>query len=140
MKLKFPVVLYIDRKLDVDDGVGLRARGVSFPDERTMVCKETVQNHKPGWLLDADGNFRTLTPKGKRREWARPLSSLWRFTQSEYEMSAPKLLKVGEFKRLLGPVKDHFAEARTAATIRRSLETFNDDAVLTADLLSRLNL
>lgn len=140
MKLKFPVVIYMDRKLDVDGGIGLRAGGVSFLNENTMVAKETVRNHRPGWILDSEGNFRTLKPRGKRREWARPLSSLWRFTQSEYEVSEPKLLKVGEFKSLLKPVKDHFAEARTAAALRKSLEAFGDEELLTADVLKKLNL
>lgn len=140
MKLEFPVVIYIDRKLDVDDGLGFRARGVTFPNDRTMLCKETVQNHKPGWMLEGNGNFRTLTPKGKRREWARALSSLWRFTQSEYEMSDPKSITAGDFKKLLGPVKDHYPEARSAAAIRRSLQTLSDDELLTADAVRRLNL
>ncbi len=140
MKLKTPIIIYLDRMLDVDGGAGLRAMGASFPDARTMLCKETVKKHRPGWVMEADGQFRTLVPRGKRREWARPLSGLWRFTQSEYEMSGPKLITVGEFMRLLGPVKDHFKEARAAAALRVSLKAFNNEDLVDAALLENLNL
>jgi len=138
MKLELPAVVYLDNMLTVDRGEGLRARGASFPDERTLVMKASVRkNHKEtsGWVLEANGNFRELKPQGRRREWAQPLSFLVQFVQSEYSVSEPRTITVAELKKYLKGVRNKFSEAPVATDLRRFLEQQDDNAPVTREML-----
>ena len=138
MKLEMPVVLYLDKALTVDNGEGLRARGASFQDERTLIMKASVKkNYKetPGWVLEANGNFRELRPLDRRRQWAEPLSFLIQFVQSQYAVSEPRVISVGELKKHLKGVRDKFSDAPVASDLRRFLDQHNDDEPVTREML-----
>jgi hypothetical protein len=135
MKLKFPIIIYHDDVLVVDNGEGMKAMGASFPDNKTMLCKESLLNHRPGWIIEADGKFRELKPTGKRREWARPLSFIWRFVLSEYEVIKSRSTTVGEIKTLSKDIVDKFPEAPIAADFRQLLNQYDDNVVLSEDIL-----
>lgn len=133
MNIKFPILLYLDDVLTVDkDGAAMEA---SFPDRHTMLCKEIMLNHSPGWILDAAGVFIDLMPSGKRRVWARPLSFLWRFTLSEYSVSCPGKITVGELKGRIENINDKFPEAPVASDLRLFLRKYKDNELVTGEIL-----
>lgn len=137
INLEFPIIMYFDDVLVVDNGEGFRAMGASFPDQETMLCKESVRKHNPGWILEVNGKFRELKPKGKRFEWTRPLSFLWRFVLSEYKVFESRSVSVGELKSMIDNLDDKFPEAPLALDLRRYLKTYKEDVVITEEILKK---
>lgn len=138
MKLEFPVVFYLNNSLAVDAGLALKAMGVSFPNESTMLCKASVRpgsSDAPGWILQSDGMFMELTPRGRRREWASALSFLVQFVLVEYQVSKPRPITIGEMRGRLEPVRDEFSEAPLASNFRDHLKRYRDDEAVTKQVL-----
>jgi hypothetical protein len=135
MKLEFPIAVYIDGDFFVDDGRALRAMGASFPDAGTMRCKEALRRKDHGWILEAAGRFRELKLTGARREWARPLSFLWRFVRSEYSVSEGRAVTIGELKARMRGVVDRYPEAPVASEFRSFLGRYDDRVVISEGIL-----
>lgn len=136
--LELPVVLYFEERLTVDAGDGLKAIGMSFPDKNSMICKAHARrgfNDLPGWILEANGNFREFVPLRRRREWAAPVSFLVQLVQSEYAITEVRKISVGEIKRKLQGVKDDFEEAPQAASLRGHLQNYSDDQIVSEQML-----
>ena len=110
--------------------------GASFPNNWTMRLKEVPRDEQPGWILESSGDFSDLRPVGKHREWARPLSWLWRFTQTEYELSERKRITVAECKGLLAQVSDaEHSEVRVAADLQDHLAKYPEEQVVSREVL-----
>ena len=135
MKLKFPIIMNIDDALSVYPEEAMEVLSISFPDSRTMLCMETVRNHQSGWILEINGQFRELKPTGKRHEWLRPISFLWQFVLSEYNVTEGRSVTVGELKKLIKDLKDQFPEAPIASDFSRFLSKYDDDIVVSEDIL-----
>ena len=133
--LDLPVILYFGGIVAVDGGIGIKAGDIRFIDERTMLAREWRLIDLPGWFVERTGKFREFRPKGKRREWARPLRFLWNFTLSEYDVALPRQVTVGELLDRVRDVKDHSREAPIASDLRRFLKEFDRDDVVTEQLL-----
>lgn len=136
--LELPVVLYFEEKLSVDPGDGLRVIGMKFTDSNVLLCKTHARQgyvDKPGWILESNGMFREFTPRKRRREWAKPLSFLVQFVQSEYVVSDARSISVGELSVLLRDIKDDFKEAPQAADLRRHLRKYPENEAVTERLL-----
>ena len=133
--LQVPVVLCLENVVSADGGEGLVAAGVTFPDPHTMLYKEASREHPRGWVVELNGQFREFEPRGKRREWARPFSFLWRFTQSEFSVSDPRPMSVRELRSRLTGLVDPFEEAPIAENLRTYLDGLPGDEVVSEEML-----
>ena len=133
--LLLPAILYFDGGVTVNPELGFKARGIRFLDERTMVCKEHSIDERPGWLIESDGNFREVFPTGKRREWARPMKFLWRFTLSEFEVTLPRQITAGDVYERTKVIKERSREAPIVTDLRRFMRGFGKDDVVTREML-----
>jgi len=133
--LQLPAILCFGGAVTVNPALGFHARGIWFLDARTMVCKELAGEECPGWLIEANGQFREFTPMGKRRAWARPLKFLWRFTLSEFEVSLPRAITVGEVCERARGIKERSSEAPIVTDLRRFMGGFDKGEVVTAGML-----
>lgn len=135
MNINYPIISYYDGCLVADNGEGMKVMGAIFPDENTMLMKECSANQDEGWIIEITGKYIEYKPQGKRREWARPLSWLWRFTQTEYRLTKRRNITVGELKELIKNVKDEYEEAPTASSLREHLQNYNDNDIVTEQIL-----
>ena len=53
------------------------------------------------WLIDGHGHLREAKVVGSSREWLRPFSMLWRFTQTIYEIKPGRPATIGELLSLI---------------------------------------
>ena len=132
VSLELPALVYLNGYFSADEQVGLKAAGVEFLSEDTMLCKEYDRSEVPGWIVESNGRFREFVPAGKRRGWARPLSFLWRFTLSEYRVSAPRSITVGELKQKLQGIKE---DRKVVAHLKDYLSRFDEREPVTQSLL-----
>lgn len=133
MKIEFPIVLFLRGGLTVEDKSSARSMEMKFPGSGRMLIKASAKKgykEKAGWLLDRSGRIRDLSPAGRRREWATPISFLVQFVQSEFSMSDPREISVSELQKRLSGVKDRFSEAPIAEDLRRHLRTYPDAETL----------
>lgn len=135
IELLLPAILYFDGAVTVNPELGFKARGIRFLDERTMVCKEHAIDEHPGWLIESDGSFREFFPKGKRREWARPMKFLWRITLSEFEVTLPRQITAGEVYKRTEGIKERSREAPILSDLRRFMRDYGKDDVVTREML-----
>jgi hypothetical protein len=135
MKIKLPILLYFDKQLYADDGIGLKAMGAKFTKKGTFLCKEHSLDEQPAWLIEVDGSFIELMPIGKRREWARPFSFLWRFTLSEFKVSPKRVITVTELQKKISKISDKYEEAQVAGDLRRHLKKYDPNELVTEKIL-----
>ena len=135
MKIKFPIISYLDNIFSVDKGLGFKAIRVSFPDKNTMICMECERNSVPGWIIASSGNFIELKPSGKKREWTRPLSFLTNMVLSQYVVAEGRSITVGELKMRMKSIKDKFPEAPLAEDFRIFLDKYKNDVVVSENIL-----
>ena len=136
-QLQFPIIIRFGDSFVADSGVGMKAMGAAFPDSQTMLIKESWRGSDPlsGWIVDSCATLREFHLCGKRREWARPLAFLWRFTLSEYRLTAPRQVTIRELKRLAHGATDSSPETPVASDFRRFLAKYPDDVILTPETL-----
>lgn len=65
-----------------------------------MLPKTRKNGAKLHWLIDGHGRLREVNVIGASNEWLRPLSWLWSFTQTIYEIKPGRTATVGELLRL----------------------------------------
>lgn len=135
MKLNYPILMYMNDFLAVYPKKAARVLNISFPNNSTMLCMETEKDHKPGWILESTGLFLELKPKGKRREWARPISFLWQLVLSEYNIAERRSITVGELKAYAKDIADKYEDAPLANDFRHFLNQYDDDIIITENIL-----
>jgi hypothetical protein len=106
-----------------------------FIDARTMVRRELRLTESPGWFVERTGKFREFTPTGKQHAWTRPLRFLWNFILSEFAVSSPRPITVGELSDRMQGIKNHSREAPIASDLRRHLKQFDRNAEVTESML-----
>jgi 8-oxo-dGTP pyrophosphatase MutT (NUDIX family) len=143
MKIKFLMVLYIRSSLTVEDFSSIKVIDMQFPRNNLMVIKASAKREyeeEAGWMLEKDGSFREFKPGARRREWATPLSFLVQFVQSEFSISNPTSITVGELQKRLKFIRDEFAEAPIAADFRRHLRKYADDEIVSEQHLNEWSI
>ncbi|GAB3094079.1 hypothetical protein [Lysobacter terrae] len=134
VSLDLPALVCLNGYFSADQEVGLRAAGLNFLSEEIMVCKEYFRSEIPGWIVELNGSFREFVPTGKRRAWARPLSFLWRFTLSEYRVSPPQKITVGELREKVRGIKE---DRKVLAHLKNYLSQFDERELVTQSLLQK---
>lgn len=84
MNISFPIIMVLDGHFYLDTVESAGAAGFEISKEGTLLLKETEVTMGNGFIIDDKGFFYELSPKGKRKEFLRFLSFLWRFVKSEY--------------------------------------------------------
>ena len=140
LKIAFPALVYFRGELSVWPEEAFRVLGFHFPAETSMLCKASARRayvEPPGWLVDVDGRFIEFQPIGYRRSWARPISFLVQFVQSEFSVAPPRVVSSGELLQLAIPIKDGFPEAPVASSLRSFLRKQPSGAPVTRQLLEQ---
>lgn len=137
MLVKFPIILFLDKKFYVGPKELLNALGVSTNKNESMIfTKEHLKVSVPGWLLDYDGNYYEFHPSGKRNEWLRPISFLWRFVISEYSLSRPRKITVSQMNEIMTNIA-HEKGDRLIKKFRTFLKSCDQSEYLSKEVLDR---
>lgn len=105
MEIKFPIVCYSSEKLVVAPAAFMDVVGGKFTKEGTFLRKECFIQEKPFWIMDFEGNLFVFSQIRKRNSWLRPLSFLWRFTQTEFSVNVISDISIENFIEILGKCK-----------------------------------
>ena len=108
---------------------------MSFPTNKKMLLAGRKRNPKNGWVIDMNGTMWTLEFVGERNEWAKPLSFLWNIVKSEYKLSKIGKVKTGDVVKMLEGAVDKFPEAPQAKDLKRHLNSYPPDTVISEQLL-----
>lgn len=134
VSLDLPALVFLNGYCSADKEVGLRAANLTFLSDDIMVSREHFVSEVPGWIVELNGDFREFTPTAKRRSWARPLRFLWNFTLTEYRVSPPRRITVGELRQRVEGIRE---DREVLAHLKDYLIQFDAREPVTQELLEK---
>ena len=133
--IKFPILFRYHQHVVPAGLEMLPVWGLKHIEENRFLMPESVQGKVPvlRWLIDGDGRLREAVVIGMRNEWLRPLSWLWRFTQTIYEIKSGRVATVGELLSLnKGASRD--PEKSSSKDFQNYLSCFSQDTPFTRSM------
>jgi hypothetical protein len=138
MKLKTPIILFWNKKFIVLPEEGISVYQISFPSTEvmlTMLSAKKGHRDVPGWLMEADGKFRDFRPAGVRKSSIWPLSKLAGLSKSEFAISAPRAISVGEFSERLQEAKKNGVRDAQLSRLLAHLQQYNPEELVADKVL-----
>lgn len=133
--IKFPILFRYHRLVVPAGPEMLSVWGLKHIEENRYQMPEAAQGKVPvlHWLIDGDGHLREAAVIGMRNEGLRPLSWLWRFTQTIYEIKPGRVATVGELFTL-SEGASHDPEKSSSADFQNFLSSFSPDTLFTRSM------
>jgi len=128
--IKFPVLFRYHKHVVPSGPEMLSVWRLKHIEGNRFRMPESAQGKEPvlHWLIDGHGLLREAVIVGTRNEWLRPLSWLWAFTQTIFELKPGKSVTIGELLSLNeGASRD--PEKSSAAEFKLFLSKYTSNTI-----------
>jgi len=135
--INYPIIFRYDDMTVTDGDLFPKHWGIKHLSDNAFETAESIHPEANfHWLIDSEAKLRTISLKGKHREWARPLRHICRLVRVQYEIADGRGISIGELKKLIEGTRLDEEKSLTPA-LNEFLCAFDDTAPFTKELFNQ---